>query len=84
MDAFSYGIGIYLGQEIWAGVMRQRYLGRKRRAWNKRNVSESSAGEGSLGESMLPATIREAYHKPQNIHVSSVILIAIVARSFLR
>lgn len=71
MDAFSYGIGIYLGQEVWSSVMRERYLGRKRKAWNKRFLSESSASDGSVGESVLPATIREAYHKPQNIHVSS-------------
>ena len=66
MDAFSYGIGIYLGQEVWRSVIRERFLVRKRKAWSmKRNSTDIRDDEQDF---KTFTTIREAYHKPQTIH----------------
>jgi len=67
MDAFSYGIGIYLGQEVWRSVIREKFLVRKRKAWKnmKQNSTDISDDDQDL---KTFASIREAYHKPQTIH----------------
>lgn len=63
MDAFSYGIGIYLAQEVWSGVICDKFHIRKKKAWNKRSMADSIC---PLEKTMIRE--REAYHKPQNIH----------------
>ena len=63
MDAFSYGIGIYLAQEVWSGVICDKFHIRKKKAWNKRSMADSIC---PLEKTMIRE--REAYHMPQNIH----------------
>ena len=42
MSAFSYGIGIYLGQEVWYSVVQARYRRRKLKALQKQGSSSTT------------------------------------------
>mmetsp|Transcript_22216 Transcript_22216/g.52264 ORF Transcript_22216/g.52264 Transcript_22216/m.52264 type:complete len:481 (-) Transcript_22216:1243-2685(-) len=78
MNAFSYGIGIYLGQEVWYDVMLARYRKRKLNAQKKdihtpsNRTRSSLSAVGSEGSSAISDNDdwerdRE-FHSPQNIH----------------
>ena len=78
MNAFSYGIGIYLGQEVWYDVMLARYRKRKLEAQTKdtrtpsNRTGSSLSAVGSEGSSTTTEKddwgLYREFHSPQNIH----------------
>ena len=78
MNAFSYGIGIYLGQEVWYDVMLARYRKRKLDAQKKdtrtlsNRTGSSLSAVGSEGSSTNTEKddwgVDREFHSPQNIH----------------
>jgi hypothetical protein len=68
MNAFSYGIGIYLGQEVWYGVMYARYRSRKLKAQEQFLTSEHSTITAAPESSGNNDDWDREYHAPQNIH----------------
>lgn len=67
MQAFSYGVGIYLGQEVWSSVVSFRSKQRLSRNMRERQAGRTS-GVVKLERLLHDVKLREGFHKPQNIH----------------